>query len=241
MSFSYKEKVSGFAWYEAAEVVSTNDAVKELIKENEKVVLSAIEQTGGRGRRGRKWLSIKGNLYFTLSLEIKPQELSRYICMIGLSVAKTVKKFSETADIKIKWPNDVFLNNKKLTGILLENIKDNLYAVGIGVNIVGSPKIEDMPYQATSLKEAGISVERTTFLKEYLQTLSDIIEEYQKKGFDIIREKWLALAYNLGKEVTIHNESRQKKGIFLTLDENGYLILKTDKGKERIIAGDLFV
>ncbi len=98
-----------------------------------------------------------------------------------------------------------------------------------------------MPYQATSLKEAGISVERTTFLKEYLQTLSDIIEEYQKKGFDIIREKWLALAYNLGKEVTIHNESRQKKGIFLTLDENGYLILKTDKGKERIIAGDLFV
>jgi len=241
MSFSYKEKISGFAWYEADAVTSTNDAIRELVKENASVVLSAVEQTGGRGRRGRKWLSIKGNLYFTFCLNISLNELSRYICMIGLSVAETVKKLSSKADIKIKWPNDVFLNDKKLTGILLENIKDNLWAVGIGVNIVGSPQIKDMPYQATSLKEEGITVERTEFLKMYLKTLTDIIEIYQKEGFGVILKRWSALAYNLGKEVTISNENRQKKGIFLRLDENGYLILKTDKGEERIIAGDLFV
>lgn len=241
MSSSYKEKIGQWYWYEKETVISTNDSVKELIKENNPVVLSAIEQTGGRGRRGRAWVSIKGNLYFTLTLNIERTELSRYICMLGLSVAETVKQLSLAADIKIKWPNDVFLSGKKLTGILVENIKDDLYAVGIGVNIVGSPKIEDMPYQATSLKEEGIPAERTAFLKEYLQTLSGIIDEYQQKGFAPIRGNWLKMAYNLGKEVTIRNENTEKTGIFLTLDENGYLILKTNKGEERIIAGDLFI
>ena len=156
-------------------------------------------------------------------------------------MAKTVKALSDSADVRIKWPNDIYLNGKKLSGILIENIKDSLWAIGIGVNIIGSPQIKDMPYQATSLKESGINSERTAFLAQYLEQFQRDVAQYKNKGFTFIKEEWLKYALNLGQEVTIKNDTSVKTGIFLTLDENGYLILKREDKEERIIAGDLFV
>jgi BirA family biotin operon repressor/biotin-[acetyl-CoA-carboxylase] ligase len=241
MLFSYKEQIGDRAWYEAPVVGSTNDEIKKWDKDRFPVILSAVKQTGGKGRRGRKWQSVEGNLYFTYSEEIEPSELSRFVCLIGLSLAKTVIKLSLKADVKIKWPNDVFLAHKKLSGILIENISDNLWAIGIGVNIKGAPQIYDMPYQATSLTDNGIELDRIEFLKAYFKQYSRDLMVYRKEGFGRLKEEWLSLALNLNQEITIKNDEKSQKGMFLTLDDNGYLILKTEDKEERIIAGDLFI
>ena len=241
MSFSYKEQVGDWAWYEAPVVGSTNDEIKHWARDKMPAVLSAIKQTGGKGRRGRKWQSIDGNLYFTYSEKIELHELSQFVCLIGLSLAKTVLSLSPNADIKIKWPNDVFLAHKKLSGILLENIDENLWAIGIGVNIKGSPQINDMPYLATSLAENGIDIDRVQFLKSYLQQYRTDVASYRQSGFKSIKQEWLDLALNLKQKISIKNDNVLKEGMFLTLDDNGYLVLKTEDKEERIIAGDLFI
>lgn len=241
MSYIYKEKVAKWDWYEAKTVTSTNDKIKNLLRDETPVALSAVRQTKGRGRRGHIWQEEKGNLYLTITLRIPLQELSRYVCIIGLSLAKTIFSLSPTSDVKIKWPNDVFLNNKKISGILFENIKEDLWAIGIGVNIVSAPTLQNAAYQAGSLKENAIILDRTDFLRYFLSKFAKDLFSYQENGFSDLKEEWLSLAMNLNQKITIKNEKTNKTGIFLTLDDNAYLILKTDKGTERILAGDLFI
>lgn len=149
----YKEKIALWDWYEIESTGSTNDEIKRLVPSSgSSVALSAIRQTGGRGRRGRGWQEIEGNLYLTFSLDISAAELSRYVCLIGLSLAETVKEIAPQSDVRIKWPNDVFLGGKKLSGILLENICGSLWAVGIGVNVAAAPELSGTGYEAGSLK-----------------------------------------------------------------------------------------
>lgn len=241
MLFSYKGHIENWSWYEAEKIGSTNDELKNFSKDMFPVVLSAVHQTGGKGRRGRKWKSIEGNLYFTFSQEIAAHNLSHFVCLVGLSLAKAILEIFPAADVRIKWPNDVFLNEKKLSGILIENIYDNLWAIGIGVNIKGAPDIVDMPYQATSLYDNGIEISRISFLKAFLKQYCKDLDNYHQKGFADIKKEWLDLALNLHKEITIKNEDVTKTGIFLSLDDNGYLILKTEDKEERIVAGDLFI
>lgn len=241
MSYLYKEKISLWDWYDAKCVTSTNDEIKKIASDNEYVAISAMRQSGGRGRRGRKWTGIEGNLYFTYSIKIPLSELSRFVCLIGLSLAKTIKFFLPHNKVQIKWPNDVFLEDKKISGILLENIQKDLWAVGIGVNIIGAPVLENSSYQATSLKEYGFQLDRVDFLHYYLKNFTEDLEDYQKNGFEAVKKQWLDMALNLQQEIIIKTETESKKGVFLTLDDNGYLILKTDRGQERVIAGDLFI
>ena len=242
MSLVYKEKIVKWDWYDADSVISTNDTVKEKVCEfGKNIVISAIHQTGGRGRRGKKWQEIVGNLYFTYTQEAEAQELSKIVCIVGLSLAKVITSLSPQSDVKIKWPNDVFLEGKKMSGILIENIEKNIWAIGIGINVAGAPVLERENYQATSLKENGIVLDRTEILRYYLEQFSEDMKEYHHNGFKNIREQWLGKAKNYHQEIMIKTEKETKKGRFEDLDDNGYLILKTTQGTERIIAGDLFV
>lgn len=241
MSCSYKEKIALWDWYDANILTSTNDEIKNLTQNVNFIVLSAIEQTKGRGRRGNKWHGDKGNLYFSYSIEIIATEISQIVCLIGLCLAKTILSYSENNQVQIKWPNDVFVNGKKISGILLENIKNNLWAVGIGVNIISHPKLDNANYQATSLKENNIITNREEFLKNYLNVFKQYYQVYKQDGFNKIKQEWIELAINYQKEISIKTEKEIKTGIFLNLDDNGYLILKTNKGEEKIIAGDLFI
>lgn len=241
MLLHYKGKIGQWKWFDEDCVSSTNDAIKNCQQQDFPLVISAKQQTAGRGRRGRHWIAGEGNLYFTFSLTIPTEQISIYVCLIGLSLAKTVQHLDPAAKIKIKWPNDIFLNGKKLTGILLENIAAEQWAVGIGVNIMVAPKLSESPYQATSLKSNNIITTRENFLHQYLEVLSQDLRDYQQNGFSDLKEQWLALAMGIDEEISIKNERVTQKGVFLTLDDRGYLILKTEHGQEKIIAGDLFL
>ena len=241
MSYSYKENIGAWRWYDAESVTSTNDEIKNLLQDKQEVVLSAVHQTGGRGRRGRTWTEILGNLYFTYTYRIANKDLSKVVCIIAESLAQTITDINPRADVKIKWPNDVFLSGKKVSGILLENLQADRWAVGIGVNIKGAPNLIGGEYQATSLAENGIILDRTDFLHYYLKNFAQVMQEYRNDGFSNIKNRYLSRAIRYGEEINIKQENEIKTGIFSALDDNGYLILKTNQGEECIIAGDLFV
>ena len=240
MSYTYKEKILNWDFYEIDTTSSTNDDIKRFYQE-EDIILSAIRQENGRGRRGNIWQSNEGNLYFSYSLKFNTKDLSKLVCIVGLVLAKTIKHISKESNVQIKWPNDVFLENKKVSGILIENIRDDIWCIGIGVNIHNSPSISNNKYQATSLKENAINIARVDFLKQYMAIFQKELDTYKNKNFLTIKEEWLSMALNYKKIITIQTEKELKTGLFLTLDDDGYLVLENNGIKERIIAGDLFI
>jgi BirA family biotin operon repressor/biotin-[acetyl-CoA-carboxylase] ligase len=229
-------------WYDFKELSSTNDELKKHYKDASKIIITAQNQTNGRGRLGRTWKEANGNLYFSYGLEISPQNLSNIVCLIGLSLAKTIQDVLPNKDIKIKWPNDIVIENKKISGILLENIKDNLWCVGIGVNIQTAPILdENSHYKATSIKDEGIVLDRIEFLQYYLKNFNQDYKQYQIQGFDVIKKQWLQKALNINQQISIVTGNKTKQGTFITIDDAGYLVLKVDDKEEKIIVGDMFI
>ena len=147
-------KVS-FKFYNFKTLSSTNDKARELAKNRKyNLVVTAEKQKRGRGRFGRKWSSGLGGLYMTVLLKEENLDNVRYLTFIaGVSVAKTIKKFTNL-NAKVKWPNDVLINNKKVCGILTETVtgKENYALVGIGVNVNQEKFSKDVIKIATSLK-----------------------------------------------------------------------------------------
>lgn len=227
------EKINLWNWVDYDEIGSTNDVAK---KAESKLLVTAKKQTGGRGRRGRSWESLDGNLFLSISLEVDLRYLGQMVFVAALSLAETIKKLSPSAQVEVKWPNDVLLNAYKVSGILLEKGEKDFLIIGIGVNIEASPKIEGLIYPAISLKEASIKTDRITFLKQYM----NIFDANLKENFSKIKEKWLNLAKGLNQEIIVKDESIDKKGIFSGIDENGMLLLKKDGKTEKIYAGDVF-
>ena len=240
MSYIYKQKILNLDLYETPLTTSTNDDLVRMY-DNNNIILCAQEQKNGKGRRGNIWQSNRGNLYFSYSQRFAIKDLSKMVCIIGLSLAQTIKNISPQSNVNIKWPNDVFLEQKKVSGILIENIRDDIWCIGIGVNIECFPSLDDASYQATSLKENNINIDRIEFLKEYINVFFHKLNEYKNQGFTQIKEDWLSLALNYQKNITIKIENTLKIGVFLTLDDDGYLVLENNGIKERIIAGDLFI
>ncbi len=237
-----KKTIQNRTWVDYKETSSTNDELKKYINDAKNMVITAQKQTHGRGRLGRTWVSDDGNLYFSYGIEISPNTLSQIVCLTALSLAKTIKQQLVNVDIKIKWPNDLMINNQKISGIIFENIKDNLWCIGIGVNILSAPNLDKKTsYQATSLQAQGITLDRIDFLRYYLSNFDKDYEQYKINGFSNIKKQWLELAQNLSQTINIASGNKVKTGIFKTIDDNGYLVLITDTKEETIIVGDIFI
>lgn len=242
MSSISNKIIQNRTWFDYDIISSTNDELKKHIDNSDKIIITAKTQTQGRGRMGRRWISNNGNLYFSYNIKISPNELSHLVCLTGLSLAKTIKELLPNISVKIKWPNDIMVENKKISGIIFENIKDNHWCIGIGVNIETIPLLDETRlYQATSLKEYGITLDRIDFLSYYLSNFDKDYEQYQINGFENIRKNWLELAQSLNQTINIAINNNIKTGIFKTIDENGYLVLVKDKKEEKIIVGDIFI
>ena len=123
--------IDGYPIYKFKKVKSTMDIAKDFIYENKIGIIVAEEQTEGRGRYGRKWHSPKGGLYF--SFQIKKSKLTDFLSeIVSLALISTMRDFGLIC--KIKFPNDIIINEKKICGILIEK-KGEFYIVGVGINI----------------------------------------------------------------------------------------------------------
>ncbi len=215
--------------------------------ETNNIVIWAHEQTGGRGRRGRTWVSPQGNLY--CSILVRPKCPISHAAQTGYVAALAVYDLMrfycpEMCAIETKWPNDLLINGKKASGILLESSSTtdgNVHwlVVGIGVNIRSFP--ENTPYAATSLNNER---DRPVTVADALMRLMTAYEYWYQmwlaEGFSAIREHWIGKARGIGEEIIVRLDKKELSGIFAGIDHNGALILRKDTGDQHISAGEVF-
>jgi BirA family biotin operon repressor/biotin-[acetyl-CoA-carboxylase] ligase len=234
------QRIGRFTLYDLPQTESTNDEAKRLLsRKPENLVATALEQTNGRGRRGRSWVSETGNLFCSMTLQIDLKDLGQIVILSGLAVAETILGFAPLADVRVKWPNDVLVNGCKISGILFENAEDSWWITGVGINIVSSPE-KNMMYPTVSLKALGVRTDRLEVLKAFVEHFESLYKRWQNEGFETIRKSWLDKAYKHSKKITVKQEDQCIDGIFETIDENGSLILRLPTGVQKIIVGDVF-
>ncbi len=230
---------------EFEEVYSTNDMARYIAQEGEDAPFWVIskKQTNGRGRRGRVWTSLSGNLFATYV--IKLDDISKlsplYSFIIAIALKNCIDKYIPSKHTFLKWPNDIIVDSKKISGILLESWveKPNAFiAIGIGVNLAQSPDIEDK--ETVSIKDYTKPPEPKFFLSQLDAEFNKLLEIYKNDGFEIIKKLWEDHAYGIGKAVHIFSQSEDLNGVFGGISQNGELILIDENQCVKLIqAGDV--
>lgn len=235
----------GFRFEAHTRLASTNDEAMSRARAGDPghLWITAQEQTAGRGRLGRNWVSRPGNLFASLLL-IDPcpmQAAPKLGFVAGVALANALRKFAG-ARVKLKWPNDAVVEGAKLSGLLLEatQVDGHLACViGIGINCAHHP--DDLPYAATDLATLGVSVSAETVFAALAQELGDALARFDEgRGFAAIRQEWLGLAAGIGDTIRVSGKE-MREGRFKGLDEEGRLLLQTVQGLEVIEAGDVFL
>ena len=223
------------------EVDSTNDVIKNYCTQSGKpVVVRALKQVAGRGRRGRKWISQKGNLFFSFAWEIDLRDLGMLVLISSLSLWQTLHLLNPRLKIEIKWPNDILIDGKKVSGMLLEKGPENFMIAGIGVNVSQRPPESDVMYPTTSLSESGVDISADDLMEKYLIKLSNNFALWQQGHINDLRQEWLDAVKGVGKTIEVHQENVVIRGIFKGIDENAHLLLENEKGICQIRAWDIF-
>ena len=232
-------------WYwQDIEVTDSTNNVAYNLSNNlpaNKCVISAQKQTQGRGRRGRSWISLDGNLFMSLVFKIKDKDICYLPFITSLALLQTVKNLSSDADIGLKWPNDVLLSGAKISGILLEKGLNDCIIIGIGVNIVSSPiESKQLIYKASCLKDCGIDISRCDFLQQYLKFFDKLLNIYHEQNFKPIRQMWLDNALFLNDKIVVNLSGKSISGVFESIDIDGALLLNCNGQIKKIYAGDVF-
>lgn len=211
----------------------------------------AHEQTTGRGRRGRLWLSPAENFAATYVFRppVTPPTAALYSFVAALALHEALREVAGPGvSLALKWPNDVLLNGGKLAGILLESMATGgqigQLAIGFGVNLAATPPVSALEPGAlapVSLRgETGLSVAPLAFLPHLAGALARLSAQFETFGFAPIRAAWLARAARLGQPITARLGTETLAGRFETINEQGALVLDAPGGKRALAAADIF-
>jgi BirA family transcriptional regulator, biotin operon repressor / biotin---[acetyl-CoA-carboxylase] ligase len=212
----------------------------------EGLVIRADQQTGGRGRRGRPWFSPAGNLYVSMLLRpaMDQAALGRFSFVASLALAAALPDDIDRDRTRLKWPNDVLVDNAKIAGILLESCntpQGMALIIGMGVNIAQHPT--DAPYPTTSFAALGLGASHTPekLLPRFLSAFEGYRQDLIAGNFLPIRSAWLAQASGLGEAIVVRLPNQALDGRFMGIDESGCLLLQRPTGNlQRIASGEVF-
>jgi len=221
---------------------STNEEARRLAEQGVlgPLWIVARSQTSGRGRRGNIWISEPGNLFATLLVQEPGKTAAELGFAASLAAGETVGAYVGQERVRLKWPNDVLLDGRKVGGILLETLKGNSLAIGIGINLAHHPLKAEFP--ATSLVAVlGRAPDAEEVLAKLAGRLDAWYEIWRSQGFAVLREAWLERAAGLGGEIRARLPGNEICGVFENLDQDGALLLrKPDRELTRITAGEVF-
>ncbi len=218
-------------------ISSTNDYLlrKEKNKNKDIKICIAEEQTKGRGRRGKSWISPKfKNIYFSLNSYLEKEDLSGLSIAVALSVSKVLTKINVMS--LIKWPNDLLVRNKKICGILIETAKVGeltKVVIGIGIN-VNMEYSELIDQEWTSIKlEKKQSVDRNSIITEMINQLCITLNKFEQEEFDYFLKKFSSLDLLKDKEFTLKDKPNE---IFIGkgIDNKGLLIAQNLKDQRMV-------
>ena len=233
------------------EAISTNDFAKKLANygADEGTVVFAEEQSAGKGRLGRTWISPRGGLYFSIILKpkIRVSDAVKLVFVASLAVAETIRDLYGL-NTETKWPNDVLVDGKKVCGILAEtsSIGERLKFVVLGIGINANFNVREkfpkkLQKTATSLQEVlDRKVDGEKLFKKLLEKLENFYACFLQSGFVQILEEWKELASFLGRQVVVLSGNRKWTGTALNVEKDGSLILKLEDGTvKRFLSGDV--
>ncbi|MDG5470623.1 biotin--[acetyl-CoA-carboxylase] ligase [Jeotgalibacillus sp. ET6] len=226
-------------YYESVD--STQKIAHKLAQEQapEGTLVIAEEQTSGRGRMSRSWHSPKGTgIWMSLLLRpvLPPQKAPQFTLLTAVAVVQAIEDVCDV-NVEIKWPNDLLVNNRKITGILTELQADSeqihSLIIGIGMNI--NQQQEDFPKElhelATSLAmETGSEVSRSAIVQRIMHHLEKYYLLYMDKGFAPIKLLWESYAISIGRHITARTINGVLTGIACGITEEGILLLEDDQG-----------
>jgi len=233
---------------------STQDRAKELVRRGlpEGTVVIAEAQTRGKGRLGRRWISPKGGIWLSVILrpQIVPAEAPKITILGSLAVARAIREITGL-EVRLKWPNDVLVRAapddefKKVCGVLTEMVagagKVRHIVTGLGIN-VNNRIPRSLQDRAISLKEAmGVEIPGDRLLAKVLEEFDNRYLALRKKGIIPLLNEYKDMSAVLSREVKIECANRIIEGTALDIDECGALIIATQNGKKRIVAGDVTI
>jgi BirA family biotin operon repressor/biotin-[acetyl-CoA-carboxylase] ligase len=227
-------------------VDSTNDYAKKLARNAYPtgVVVWAHEQTAGRGRQGNAWVSMPGNLFMSMIMRPKAPtaQVGQLSLLTGVAVANVLESIVPAENkVRLKWPNDVFIDGKKAAGVLIETetqgqLRLPWAVIGIGLNVAAAPK------DAVSLHDIGVTSHEAGHVLELIsREVLLLLSRWEEEGFAPVREAWLSRAYKLGQAITARLPKETVTGVFEGLDEKGALLITGADGRRQFIStGEVF-
>ncbi len=227
---------------------STNElAIDALRKGVNRGIYIAEQQTAGRGRRGRKWVSPFGSgIYFSLAWRFRcgVNELEGLSLVVGLAVKRVLDRIG-VAGVQVKWPNDLLIQGAKLAGVLIEVQGDTAIesqlVIGIGINAALSKDNAssiDQPW--VDIKQQGVAFTRTDLLAHVINELVPLLKEFELEGFQRFRDEWTQGDIFFEKPVRVQTGAdRYITGIAKGVSETGALLLETEEGVRHLHGGEV--
>lgn len=225
---------------------STQDLAHQFARKNypHGTVVITNRQLAGRGRRARSWESNHdGGIWLSMILrpDIPPHQASQMTLFVAVTLVETIERLTGVP-LKIKWPNDLFIGNKKLCGILTEMQAEleviQYLVIGFGVNV--NQKQTDFPQglqnKSTSLQmETGQQWNRTELVQAILQDFEQSYAYYLEHGFDFVKQKWFDHAYRIQEKLEIRQHNDTFRAVMEGINDDGALIVRTEAGDQRVI------
>ena len=227
------------------ELPSTMDTARELARKNcpDFTVIIAGRQTKGRGRLNRRWVSDDGGLYFTMVLrpEIPVQLSFRVNFLASLTLAKVIRDMLQV-EARVKWPNDILVDERKICGMLseLEAEADRIFfiSIGLGINVNNDPSAAE-PGASSLKKICGREISKKELLARFLEVFGDCM---RTADFENVISQWKNYTLTLGRQVRIVTQREESEGLAVDVDDNGALVLELADGtQKKIIYGDCFL
>lgn len=230
---------------------STQEDARQLAEEGapEGTLVISEEQTGGRGRMGRKFHSPPGKgIWMSLVLRpTQPLHLTQQLTLLtGVAVCRAIQK-SAGVQTDIKWPNDILFQGKKVCGILLESATEDqrvrycVAGIGISANLKETDFPEELRDVATSVRMAGgKTINRTELIQTIMAEMEILYELYNEQGFEPIASLWEALSGSVGREVRVHTSRDSFIGIATGLNKDGALLVRNPEDEiVPVYSGDI--
>lgn len=226
---------------------STNAEAMRLVAHGVTLPLLVLaeQQTAGRGRRGRKWISpFAQNLYYSLALRVEGgmRQLEGLSLLVGLAVVKMLREMG-VEDAGLKWPNDILVGRQKLAGVLLELTGDPadvchvVIGIGINVNMQSSDQV-DQSWTSMAL-EAGVDMDRNQVVARLSVALTEYLEAHSAKGFGAFRDEWERNHLWQNKLVTLLSGPNAIEGTVVGIDAVGGLRLRVGEDVRVFSGGEL--
>jgi len=252
ISFGLKSKLFGKNILAYRKVKSTNDLADDVAEKGavEGTIITTEQQTSGRGRLGRSWHSPPGSgiyVSFIIRPGFSPENAPGISVMTALALAETLAGFCP-GKVKIKWPNDVMISDRKVAGILTElsaeKGKINHLIVGVGINV--NQKKDDFPEElrktATSLRLImRKKVRRAALLQNFLKTFEKEYSQYKKTHLKKANRRLRRYSYLLNRTITLVLGKEKLTGKVIDIDGQGRLIIERDGKKEIITNGEVTI